>query len=134
MSNCQAWATLGKPTHHAGPAPWPPKPRKWGRRQIPGFADKPMGTNGFYEKSWVYTVVLFTHTYCILHTYIYIYIYICVYIYIYVCVYIFICVCVYIYIARSPLGVQCVTWVPPFYSDKMFFLGGLALYKMGVPR
>jgi hypothetical protein len=36
------------------------------------------------------TVVLFTHTYCILHTYIYIYIYV------YVCIYL--CICIYIYI------------------------------------
>ena len=49
------------------------------------------------------------------------------------CVYIYMCICVYIYIARSPLGVQCVTWVPPFYSDNFFFWGG-GLYKMGVPR
>ena len=55
---------------------------------------------------------------------IYIYTYVCVYIYMYVCIYLYVYVYIYIYIARSPLGVQCVTWVPPFYSDKMFFLRG----------
>ena len=68
---------LGKPTHHAGLAPWPSKPRKWGRRQIPGFADKPMGINGFYEKSmgFFYYSTLYTYILHILHTYIHIYIY-----------------------------------------------------------
>ena len=52
--------------------------------------------------------------------------------------YLCVCImCIYIYVCVIPLGVQCVTWVPPFYSDKMvlgcFGGGGWPFIKWGCP-